>query len=351
MAMARKKKHPPSSGTYQHIYGRIRKVLEEARAKAYRTVNVAMVQAYWNIGRLIVMEEQKGRKRAGYGEYLLTQVSARLTTDFGRGFDERNLRYMRDFYLTFPIWNAVRSELSWTHIRLLLRLENASAREFYEDETVSNRWSTRQLERQINSFYYERILSNQTRKTGKKEKKQPHRLVDPQDLVKDPYILEFLNLKDRPSQHERDLESLLISKLQDFLLELGKGFSLVSRQKRISIDQDHFYVDLVFYNYILRCFVLIDLKVGKLTHQDIGQMDFYVRYFEEEVKMPEDRPTIGLILCSEKNEALVKYSILKGSRQLFASKYKLYLPTVKELKKELERERRYLETRLVKKNG
>ncbi|MGL4450143.1 MAG: PDDEXK nuclease domain-containing protein [Sarcina sp.] len=326
------------------IYQNIKDTLSEARSKAYSTVNFYMVEAYWNIGRLIV-EEQDGKEKANYGEYLLKNLSKELTKEFGKGFTVSNLRNIRQFYMIFNNRYALRSELSWTHYRLLMRIENEEKRAFYMDECIKSNWSTRQLERQINSFYYERIIS--TQEEHKEEVQNEINTLESakniNDLIKDPYILEFLNLKENKKFLEKDLEQGLMDNLQEFLLELGKGFSFVGRQRRITADGDHFYVDLVFYNYLLKCFVLIDLKLGKLTHQDIGQMDFYVRYYEKEIKSKDDNPTIGIILCSEKNETIVKYSILEESKQIFASKYMLYMPTEEELKKEINKEREILE--------
>lgn len=365
--------------TIESIYRRVREILETARSGAYRAVNFAMVQAYWHIGREIVEGEQKGKAKAGYGEYLMRDLSGRLTKDFGKGFDSSNLRYMRLFYLSFENMNAVRSqsssqeicdaarhisqpeekhhalrnklpvirpELSWTHYRLLLKVGRPDVRKFYLDECIASNWSTRQLERQINSFYYERIFSSRDKKAVRKEIHKLEPSLKPEDIIKDPYVLEFLNVKENIHFLEKDIENALIEKLQEFLLELGKGFSFAGRQQRISADGDNFYIDLVFYNYLLKCFVLIDLKIGKLTHQDIGQMDFYVRYYENKIRTETDNPTIGIILCSEKNETVVKYSVLNENKRLFASKYKLYLPTEKELKEELEREKRMLEMEL-----
>ncbi|MBI5100616.1 MAG: DUF1016 domain-containing protein [Nitrospirae bacterium] len=334
----------------ESTYQTIREVLEQARSQAYRAVNFAMVQAYWNIGRIIVEEEQKGKAKAGYGEYLLQELSARLTSEFGKGFDYSNVKNMRQFYVAFPIGDALRSQLSWTHYRLLMRVEKESTREFYLEECITGNWSTRQLERQLNSFYYERLLASRDKKTVTAEIQKLEPGPETKDIIKDPYVLEFLELKENKKYLENELEQGLIDKLHDFLLELGKGFSFVARQKRITIDSDHFYIDLFFYNYILKCFVLIDLKVGKLIHQDVGQMDFYIRYFEEEMKLAGDNPTIGLILCAKKNEAMAKYTLLKGSKNLFASKYKLYLPSEKELKEELQRERHLLEAEMKKIN-
>ena len=350
------------------VYLEIKSILQEARSTAYRAVNFTMVLAYWEIGKRIVEEEQKGAKRAGYGTTLLKDLSRKLTTDFGKGFTETNLKYFRQFYNSFPAKaishavrdqsakkitlkksHALRGELSWTHYRLLLKVEDAAAREFYLNEAIEQNWSTRALERQINSLYYERIVSSKNKKPVKAEANTAINKLSPEDFIKDPYVLEFLNIPSGSSFLEKDIENGLIEKLQQFLLELGKGFSFVAQQKRISAEEEHFYVDLVFYNYILKCFVLIDLKLGKLTHQDIGQMDLYTRWFEENIKDKTDNPTIGIILCSEKNETVVKYSILKNSKQLFASKYKLYLPTEQELKDELERE--LLQYKLEKENG
>jgi predicted nuclease of restriction endonuclease-like (RecB) superfamily len=323
----------------QDLYLKVKEVLEAARSNAYRAVNFAMVQAYWNIGRLIVEEEQKGKDKAGYGEAIIKDLSAKLTKDFGIGFTITNLKYFRQFYMVFRIGHALRGQLTWTHYRLLLKVNRPDIRDFYIQECIDNNWSTRQLERQINSFYYERLLSSKNKSLIRKDSKQTEPAPESMDIIKDPYVLEFLAIADKSNLVEKELEQALLDKLQSFLLELGKGFSFVARQKRITLDGDHFYIDLIFYNYILKCFVLIDLKVGKLTHQDIGQMDFYVRYCEKEMKHEEDNPTIGIILCAEKNDAMVKYSILNENKKLFASKYMLYLPTEEELKKELMREK------------
>ena len=331
--------------TQANFYSRVKEILETARISAHRAVNSVMVQAYWNIGKEIVEQEQKGKKRAGYGARLIEELSSKLTNDFGQGFTQTNLVYMRQFYLAFPIYHAVREELSWTHYRLLLKVENAEARKFYIQECIDANWSTRALERQIYSFYYERLLSSRDKLPVVKEAKTKTSELakTPRDFIKDPYVLEFLDLRANAKHTESDLETAIIDKLQEFLLELGKGFSFIARQKRISADNEHFYIDLVFYNYILKCFLVIDLKAGKLTHQDIGQMDMYVRLFEDKVRGKSDNPTIGLILCTEKNSTVVKYSVLKESKQIFASKYKLYLPSEKELMLEIKKERKIVE--------
>ena len=329
---------------FEKVYKDVKSTLEEARSKSYSAINLYMVKAYWSIGKLII-EAQNGEEKAEYGEFLIINLSKELTKDFGKGFTASNLRNIRQFYLIFNNCHALRSELSWTHYRYLMRVDDERKRNFYIDECIKSNWSTRQLERQINSFYYERLLS--TQEEHKNEVRAEIKQLEPErninDMVKDPYILEFLNLKENKKFLEKDLEQGLIDNLQEFLLELGKGFSFVGRQRRITADGEHFYVDLVFYNYLLKCFVLIDLKLRKLTHQDIGQMDFYVRYYEKEVKGEDDNPTIGIILCSEKNETIVKYSILEESKQIFASKYMLYMPTEDELKREINRDREIFE--------
>lgn len=323
------------------VYGRIRKILESARSRAVRAVNSEMVQSYWSIGREIAEEEQKGKKRADYGAYLLEALSKRLTRDYGEGFSEQSLRNMRQFYKLFKIRSTLWSELSWSHYKLLIRVEEAGSRRFYGSESVAGKWSVRALERQIHSHYYERLLSSKRGRVVVKEGRGKDRQLDvgPQDLVKDPYVLEFLGLKTGVDFLEKDIKKTLIGQIQRFLLELGRGFSFVARQRRISTETKDFFVDLVFYNYILKCFVLIDLKAGELTHQDIRQMDMYVRLCEDRVRGPKDNPTSGIILCSGKDETIVRYSILKDSKKLFASKYKLYLPTAKELRSELDRQR------------
>ncbi|HRG38311.1 MAG TPA: PDDEXK nuclease domain-containing protein [Bacteroidia bacterium] len=339
-----KTKHNTTT-SFNQLYEHIKQVIDLSRATAYRTVNALMVKTYWEVGRFIFEEEQKGKQRADYGSYLIRELSKRLTIEYGKGFDERNLIHMRQFYKVWPIANALRSQLSWTHYRLILKVEDEKARSFYLQEAIDCNWSTRTLERQINSLYYNRVLltKKENRPFVKAEAENNKEPAQVGDLIKDHYILEFLNLNPNKQFYEKELEQGLIDKLQEFLLELGKGFSFVSRQYRISAEDEHFYVDLVFYNYILKCFLLIDLKTGKLTHQDIGQMDMYVRFFEEEVRQKNDNPTIGLILCAEKNKAIAKYSLLNDSKQIFASKYKLYLPSEEELVKELEKERELVE--------
>lgn len=328
-----------------NLYADVRAVLESARSTAYRAVNHAMVQAYWQVGYLIVEHEQNGSERAEYGKAMIGELADRLTREYGRGYSVQALRNMRQFYLVFSIRSALRSELTWTHYKILMRVGNDKARQWYMNEAADQNWSTRQLDRQISTLYYERLLASQDKAPVRREAKGKLARMPPEHFIRDPYVLEFLNLKDYPRLRESTVEQAIIDRLRDFLLELGKGFSFVARQKRIRFGDDDFYVDLVFYNFILKCFVLIDIKIGKLAHQDIGQMDSYVRLFEEHQKVEDDNPTIGLILCSEKNEAMARYSVLKDSKQLFASKYVLYLPTEEELEHELKRERRLIEER------
>ena len=325
------------------IFEEVRKILQEARNKVYKATNNAMVEAYWNIGRIIV-EKQSGNKKAEYGTALLKNLSKEMTKEFGKGFTVANLKNMRQFYLTFPKSYALRSELSWTHYRLLMRVENENARNFYIEETIKSNWSTRQLERQITTLFYERILSSKNKKKVSQEiyKLEPKK-NRPEDIIKDPYVLEFLGLPENIDFLEKNLEQSLINHLQKFLLELGRGFSFVARQKRITFDGRHFYIDLVFYNYILKCFVLIDLKLGDLTHQDLGQMQMYVHYFQEEMMNEGDNPPIGIVLCADKSDSIVKYTLPKGEKQIFASKYMLYLPSEEELLLELRKEYDILE--------
>ena len=334
----------------KEIYNSIRATLAEARTSVVIAVNSAMVSVYWEIGRQIA--EAVG-ERAEYGKKLLKYLSGRLTEEFGKGYDESSLRKMRKFYLLFPIRDSLSPELTWTHYRMLIRIDNTARREYYAKECVQCGWTVRQLERQINSFYYERLLATQAsgKESVKNEIYQLEPQTDPAYILKDPYILEFLDLKENRDYHEIELEQALIDKLQDFLLELGKGFSFVARQKRITTDHgEHYYIDLVFYNYILKCFVVIDLKTSKLTYQDVGQIDFYVRLFDDKLKQSDDNPTIGLVLVTDKDESIVKYSVLADKENLFASKYRLYLPTEEELKAELQRERKVIE-RQIEENG
>jgi predicted nuclease of restriction endonuclease-like (RecB) superfamily len=292
----------------------------------------------------IVQEEQNGEERAKYGKYIIKNLSIKLTDEYGQGFDESNLRNIRKFYNVYPKRDSLRHELSWTHYRHLMRVDKKGAREFYQKESIEGNWSTRQLERQINTLYFERLSMSRDKKDLILDAENKRGTMQPENIIKDPFVLEFLNVKQDRKLTERELETILIDKLQHFLLELGKGFAFVDRQYRITTETGkHFYIDLVFYNYILKCFLLIDLKTEELKHQDVGQMDMYVRMFEDLRKSKNDNPTIGLILCTKKDRTIVKYSVLNESKQIFASKYQMYLPTEKQLEEEIQREKQQLE--------
>lgn len=394
--MAKKSKKAPvvRSGP---LYDRIREILESARTSVARSVNTTQVVANWLIGREIVEEEQRGADRAEYGTELLKVLSSQLNQQFGRGFSVSALQYMRSFFLTYsnllekqhalrvefsgpdsaaenqhalrgklaetPLvekTDAVRAELadasdqswqagqlhpnlSWTHYRTLLRVESADARSFYEIEAIQNNWSARELERQINTLLYERLALSKDKKGLMRIAKKGQEIAKPVDVFKDPVVMEFLGLPESPRLQESKLEEALIDNLQDFLLELGKGFAFVTRQDRITLDGDHFYIDLVFYHTILKCYVLIDLKVDKLTHADLGQLQLYVNYYDQHRFAPDDNPTLGLILCTDKNDAVVKYTLGPDqSQKIFASRYRLYLPSEEELRAEIRRELRHL---------
>ena len=337
------------NNNFANLYLNIRNILTNARISSYRAVNFAMVSACWNIGKLIVEDEQNGNKRAEYGKAVLEELSKKLTSDFGKGFDVSNLRYMRLFYKTFPICDTLRHELTWSHYRMLLRVKNETARLWYMNEAAEQTWSTRQLDRQISVLYYERLLSSQNKEVVKKEAETKLAEFAPQEFIHDPFVLDFLNLKHSPQLEESTIEEALIDKLQQFLLELGKGFCLEARQKLMRFEDDDFYIDLVFYHSILKCHILIDLKLGKLTPADVGQMDSYIRMFDAQYKLKDDNPTIGLILCSEKNNAVVKYSVLNDAKQIFASKYELALPKPEDLEKQIKINRSFLEERIEEK--
>ena len=325
----------------------LRGLIIQARQQALRSVDTIQVQTYWHIGRHIVEFEQGGQARAAYGKQLLPQLGDALTREFGKGFDATNLRHMRSFYLSFPKCDALRRELSWTHYRLLLRVDTPVARSWYMHEAAEQNWSTRALERQIGTLYYERLLSSRDKDALLAETKQELQAQNsvPRNFVRDPVMLEFLGLPDTGRLLEANLERALMDKLQLFLLELGKGFAFVARQQRISTETQDFYIDLVFYNYLLKCFVLIDLKTGHLAHQDIGQMDMYVRLYDDLRRGEDDNPTVGILLCGSKDQSVVRYSVLNESEQLFASKYRLVLPSEEELRQEIERDRQVLEAR------
>ncbi len=358
------------------LFDRVRDILESARSNIARTVNTTQVVANWLIGREIVEEEQQGKRRAGYGEALLADLSERLGRDYGRGYSADNLEAFRQFYLEYPrlisetvsrnfvlpaisetasrksggadaadLWQPgiLNPNLSWSHYRSLLRVGRQVARDFYEIEAVNHAWSVRELSRQIGSLLFDRLAKSRDKKGLMRLAVHGQEVAQPIDILKDPVVLEFLDIPESPHLVESKLEQALIGNLETFLLELGKGFAFVSRQERITLDGDHFYIDLVFYHTVLKCFVLIDLKVGKLTHADLGQIQFYVNYYDRERRTEGDNPTLGLILCPDKNDAVVQYTLgEQQERNIFTSRYQLHLPTVEELESELRRELRYL---------
>jgi predicted nuclease of restriction endonuclease-like (RecB) superfamily len=317
------------------FFSEIRGILLQARRKAYAATNATMVHAYWAVGERIVQEEQNGKDRADYGSALISGLARQLGAEFGQGLSVANLWNFRQFYLCFPSAEklyALRRELTWTHWRLVMRVDDEPARAYYIHESAEHGWSSRRLEREIKTRSFDRLINKPTSSQTKDMRQQ----ANAEQFLKDPYVLEFLGLPEAPIA-ERALEAALVTRIQEFLMELGKGFSFVAKQMRISTETSHFYVDLVFYNYLLKCFVLIDLKTQKLSHADIGQMDMYVRLFDDLKRGEDDNPTLGIILCADKDDTLVRYSVLSESQQLFASKYRLILPTEEELRDELER--------------
>lgn len=313
-----------------------RRIIEASRSNAVRSVDFCRVQMYWNLGRRIFEEEQHGKDRADYGSYLIKTLAEKLEAEYGSGFSERQLKFCRQFYKMYPIGNAVRSQLNWSQYRLLIQIPDPDKREYYELEAVNNAWTGREMERQINSQLYERLLLSNDKEavlSVARKERIPERATE---IIKDPMILEFLGLERKSAYYEKDLENTIISHIADFLLEMGKGFSFVARQKRILLEDDEFFIDLVFYNRLLRCFILIELKTGKLTHQDLGQLQMYVNYYDRNEKLPEENQTIGILLCSSKNDTKVKMSLPEGNKTILASKYQLYLPTSEQLAKEID---------------
>ena len=315
------------------LFEQIKNVLDEAHRQVARSVNTTIVKAYWQVGKYIVEYEQQGKGRAEYGKGVIKNLSTRLMKEYGSGFTATNLKIMRQFYLYYPKGHALRDQLSWTHWRALLTVQDETARNYYLQECVAGNWSKRQLERQINTMYYERMLASRDKDAVRAEIEQTApKTLQPREIIHDPFILEFLGIRQGEHFLEGDLEQMLISKLQHFLLELGRGYSFVARQKRISFGDKHFYIDLVFYNIPARCYVLIDLKIDELTHQDLGQMQMYVNYYTRELMNPGDNPPVGIVLCAEKNDAVVRYTLPEGENQIFAAKYMTYLPTQEEIR-------------------
>ena len=313
----------------------IQDIISTARSNAVRSVDFNRVKMYWLIGQHIVEEEQQGKERADYGTYLIRNLAKAIEPLYGSGFTVRQLERSRQFYKTYPIASAVRTQFNWTQYRLLLAIPDKDKRDYHELETLNNAWTSRELERQINSLLYERLLMSTAKDKVLAAARQERIPETPQEVIKDPMVLEFLGLERQPQYYEKDLESAIISHLQDFLLEMGNGFSFVARQKRILIEDDEFFVDLVFYNRLLRCFVVIELKTNKLTHQDLGQLQMYVNFYDREVKLPDENPTIGILLCTDKNDTAVKMSLPEDNKTILASQYKLYLPTEAQLIEEV----------------
>ena len=326
----------------ESFYNSIKNLLNESRKRVYKNIRNEMVTVYREIGKMIVLK-QGGESRAHYGDGLIKELSNKLTKDFGPGFDESNLRRMRQFYILFQNCGTAYHELSWSHISLLIRVEDKDERNFYIKETINNNLSVRQLKREINTFSYHRYLTSQNNRFQIQEGESKEALSNPKEIIKDPYVLDFLGIKPSSSFYESELEQALIDHLQEFLLELGNGFAFVARQKRFDMDGRNFYVDLVLYNYKLKCFVLIDLKRGDLTHQDIGQMQMYINYYTRELMEEGDNPPIGIVLCSSKSDTLVRYTLPIDNKQIFASKYLLLLPKEEELRNEINRQRKLLE--------
>ena len=335
-------------GISNNYINEIKKILKNARQKAYTAVNSAMVEAYWEIGRRIVEEEQNGKERAEYGKEILQNLSKELTEEFGKGYSYRTLREIRQFYLMFSDfekWRTVSAKLTWSHFQKVLRVSDEKARIFYLTEAAENMWSVRTLDRNISTLYYDRIVASIDKKTVEDEMKEKTKKLQAEEFIKNPVVLEFLDLPTNMSYTENELEKALTDDIQKFMMELGKGFAFVERQQHIRTENSDFYIDLVFYNYILKCFVIVELKTEKLTHQDIGQLDMYVRMYDDLKKQENDNPTIGLLLCTETDGTIIKYSVLNDNKNLFASKYINYLPSEEELINEIERQKTLFESR------
>ena len=324
---------------FNNTFNNIKELVINSRNKIYNTVNTEMLSLYWNIGKAI-MEIQQGEERASYGDEVLEKLSQKLTIEFGKGFSSRNLRTMRKFYLTYPIWKTVSSKLSWSHYLEIIKIDKNNKRKFYLNECINSRWSVRELQRQIESLLYERLLISADKEKILELSERGQEIRRSKDLVKDPFVLEFLDIKENSEYLESDLEKNILEHLKEFLLELGKGFMFVGSQVRITLEEEHFYPDLVFYNRILQCFVIIDLKIGKVTHQDIGQMQMYVNYYDREIKSKNENSTVGILLSTMKNRTVVKYTLPEDNKNIFASTYKLNLPTEEELINAIEEEKK-----------
>ena len=324
------------------IFDNIKELVISSRNRVYSVVNTEMLNLYWHIGK-IIMDIQQGEKKAHYGDYVLERLSEKLTAEFGKGFSARNLRTMRKFYLVYPIWKTVSSKLSWSHYLELLRIEEEPKRKFYMNECINSRWSVRELQRQRDSLLYERLLLSRNKEKVLELSEKGQVLRESKDLVKDPFVLEFLDIKENTEYLESDLEKNILAHLKEFLLELGKGFTYIGNQVRLTLEEDHFYPDLVFYNRLLKCFVIIDLKMGKVTPQDIGQMQMYVHYYDREIKQKEENSTVGILLSTTKNETVVKYTLSEDNKNIFSTTYQLHLPTEQELICAVEEEKKNFE--------
>lgn len=335
----KEKDNKPSTESMQSLVGEIKQIINDARAHAIRSVDFCRVQMYWAIGQRIVEKEQQGKERADYGTYLIKRLAQEIEPEYGSGFGERQLKFCRQFYKTYPNGNALRSQLNWTQYRMLIQIPDPDKREYYELETVNEGWTGRQLERQINSMLYERLLLSNDKESVLAVARKERTPESPQEIIKDPMVLEFLGLERKTAYYEKDLESAIISHITDFLLEMGKGFSFVARQKRLLLEDDEFFADLVFYNRLLRSFVVIEIKNHKITHQDLGQLQMYVNYYDRYEKQPDENPTIGILLCTEKNDTMVRLALPENNNTILASKYQLYLPTEEQLRTEIERQK------------
>ena len=327
---------------FNSFFNNIKDLVMNSRNKVYQTVNTEMLNLYWNIGKAI-MEIQQGDERASYGDTVLEKLSQKLTNEFGKGFSSRNLRTMRKFYIIYPIWKTVSSKLSWSHYLELIKIDEEAKRNFYFNECINSKWSVRELGRQRDSLLYERLTIYADKEKAKKLSEKGQVLKTSRDLIKDPFVLEFLDIKENTKYLESDLEKNIIEHLKEFLLELGKGFSYIGNQVRITLGEEHFYPDLVFYNRLLKCFVIIDLKVGKVSHQDIGQMQMYVNYYDREIKQNDENKTIGILLSTNKNETVVKYTVPEDNKTIFSSEYRLHMPTEQELISAVEEEKKNFE--------
>lgn len=324
------------------LFINIKELIEQSRNRVYKTVNTEIINLYWNIGKMIV-EKQTGKSRAKYGDFLIGGISKKLTENFGKGFSIQNLRRMRQFYMTYPIRSSLLSKLSISHYYELIKIKEENKRNFYMHECINSNWDVRELQRQRTTLLYERIMASKDKSKVLELSTKGHSIYENKDIIKDPFVLEFLDIKENTNHLETDLEKNILEHLKEFLLELGKGFTYVGNQVRITIDNDHFYPDLIFYNRILKCFVIIDLKIGKVTHKDIGQMQMYVNYYDRKIKANDENKTIGILLSTDKNETIVKYTLPEDNKTIFSSEFRLTIPSEKEFIDVIENEKKYLE--------